>query len=327
MAAPLLQRRLAARLLGAALVWGATLTLAGPAQAAATAAAPVLTLRVADQKGGMRAQLESAGELKNLPYQIQWAEFPAAAPLLEALNAGAVDVGYAGDAPLIFALAAGAPLKAIGVNQADAYGIAIIANAASPLAGAASLKGKRIAVARGSISHYMTLEALASVGLHASDVSFRFLAPVDAKAALSGGAIDAWATWEPYTALAEVNDKARIVVNGRGLSPGLSYLIANTAALQAKHAALQDLLQRLARAQRWANLHVDAYAATLAGLIGVPQQAARLSWQRRQARWIALDDKVIQTQQHSADVYTVAGIIPRKLQVADSFDRSFAAPQ
>ncbi|STU97722.1 butyryl-CoA dehydrogenase [Klebsiella pneumoniae] len=64
-----------------------------------------LTLRIADQKGGMRSQLEAANALQNLPYDIKWAEFPAAAPLAEALNAGAVDAGIIGDAPLLFALA------------------------------------------------------------------------------------------------------------------------------------------------------------------------------------------------------------------------------
>lgn len=312
--------RALALLLVAAAAWSP------PVAARAADTAPLAVLRIADQKGGLKAQLEAAGELKNLPYEIKWSEFAAAAPLLESLNAGAVDVGYAGDAPLIFALAAGAPLKAIGVNQADPYGTAIIANAGTALTDAASLKGKRIATARGSIGHYMALAALESAGLSSADVSFRFLTPVDAKAALSGGAVDAWATWEPYTALAEVSDKAKVVVNGRHLSAGLSYLIASQNAIGARRAALQDLLQRLTRAQRWSNLHVDDYSATLATLIGVPKEAAKLSWQRRQARWIGIDDNIVKTQQHTADVYAAAGIIPRRIDVSASFDRSFGKP-
>ncbi len=81
-----------------------------------------LTLRIADQKGGMRSQLEAANALQNLPYDIKWAEFPAAAPLAEALNAGAVDAGIIGDAPLLFALANGAPVKAIAVDKATRRG-------------------------------------------------------------------------------------------------------------------------------------------------------------------------------------------------------------
>ncbi len=85
-----------------------------------------LTLRIADQKGGMRSQLEAANALQNLPYDIKWAEFPAAAPLAEALNAGAVDAGIIGDAPLLFALANGAPVKAIAVDKSNPAGTAVL---------------------------------------------------------------------------------------------------------------------------------------------------------------------------------------------------------
>ena len=78
-----------------------------------------LTLRIGDQKGNMRAQLEAADALRDLPYDIHWAEFPAAAPLAEALNAGAIDAGIIGDAPLLFVLASGAPVKAIAVDKSD----------------------------------------------------------------------------------------------------------------------------------------------------------------------------------------------------------------
>ncbi len=90
-----------------------------------------LTLRIADQKGGMRSQLEAANALQNLPYDIKWAEFPAAAPLAEALNAGAVDAGIIGDAPLLFALANGAPVKAIAVDKSNPAGTAVLVSPGS----------------------------------------------------------------------------------------------------------------------------------------------------------------------------------------------------
>lgn len=158
-----------------------------------------VTLRLADQKGNMRAQLEAAGALDDLTYDIRWFEFPAAAPLAEALNAGAVDAGIIGDAPLLFALAAGARLKAIAVDKSDPYGTAVLVRGDSPLRSANDLKGQRIATGRGSIGHFVALKALASVGLGEKDVEFRFLGPVDAKMALANGSVDAWATWEPYT--------------------------------------------------------------------------------------------------------------------------------
>ena len=144
-------------------------------------------LRAGDQKGGLRALLEAADELRNLPYDIQWTEFPAAAPLAEALNAEAVDLGPIGDAPLLFALASGAKIKAFAVSRSDAYGTAVLVLDKSPLKDAASLKGKSVGTNRGSIGHFVTLRALASAGLTGNDVNFRLPPPAQAKLALTAG--------------------------------------------------------------------------------------------------------------------------------------------
>ena len=292
----------------------------------ATAARAEITLQLADQKGGERALLEAAGELHDLPYRIEWHEFPAAAPLAEALNAGAVDSGPIGDAPLVFALAAGAEIRAIGVNRSDPTGTAIIALADSPLAGAASLKGKRIATGRGSIGHYQVLAALKSAGLTPADVTVLFLSPSDAKTALVTGAVDAWSTWEPYTSVEELTDHAKLVVDGRGLSSGLSFQAATVAAIRDKHPALDDLLRRLDRAQHWSLDHEADYARQLAALTGVPEEAARRALVRRQQTWVPIDGSVIAAQQQVADTYAEAGIIHARLDVAPTFDRSFAPP-
>jgi sulfonate transport system substrate-binding protein len=100
-----LTRRLAASLLAAAI----TLSTA-----AVCFAADTIVLRVGDQKGGNRSLLDISGYAKDVPYRIEWSEFPAAAPILEALNAGALDVGYTGDLSFLSVYAAGAPIKAIG---------------------------------------------------------------------------------------------------------------------------------------------------------------------------------------------------------------------
>ncbi|GLU35935.1 ABC transporter substrate-binding protein [Pseudomonas sp. NBRC 100443] len=292
-------------------------------------AAERVTLRLADQKGNMRAQLDAAGALKGLTYDIQWFEFPAAAPLAEALNAGAVDAGIIDDAPLLFALAAGAQVKAIAVDKSDPYGTAVIVRGDSPLHSAADLKGKRIATGRGSIGHFVALKALASAGLSEKDVELRFLGPVDAKMALANGSVDAWATWEPYTALSETADKARVLVNGRGLWAGNSFLAATDSALAdpAKRAALQDYLQRLAGAQRWAYAHLDEYSRSLAKIIGFPEDAARLQFERRQLRWQALDAQTLAQQQETADFYQAHGLIPQRLDVQPTFAAGFAVEQ
>lgn len=305
------------------LALGAALLLAGPVLAAER-----VELRIGDQKGNMRAQLEAADGLRDLPYDIRWAEFPAAAPLAEALNAGALDAGIIGDAPLLFALASGAQVKAIAVDKSDPYGIAVLVEPKSPLKTAADLKGKRIATGRGSIGHHIALKALASAGLSEKDVEFRFLGPVDAKVALANGSVDAWATWEPYTALAETSGQGRVLVNGRGLSAGNSFLAATDKALAdpARRAALQDYLERLAKAQDWANHNLDSYSKTLAQIIGFPVEAARLQFERRKVRWQPVDAGTIGEQQETADFYQAHGLIATHLDVAPTFASGFVLP-
>jgi len=281
-------------------------------------------LKAGDQKGGLRALLESADALKGLAYDIQWTEFPAAAPLAEALNAGAVDSGPIGDAPAIFALAAGTRIKLIGANRSDPYGTAVLVRPDATLKTAADLKGKRIGTNRGSIGHFVTLKALASAGLKPEDADIRFLPPADAKLALTNGSIDAWATWEPYTAMAETSGHARVLVNGRGLWSGLSYLAATEQALATKRAVLADFLQRVARAQAWSYQHVPAFSATLARIIGIPPEAARLQFERRRTQWQPIDAELVAVQQQTADFYLQSGLLKQRLDVAATFDRGFA---
>jgi sulfonate transport system substrate-binding protein len=284
-------------------------------------------LRVGDQKGGLRALLEAAGELKSLPYELRWSEFPAAAPLAEALNARAIDLGTIGDAPLLFALAAGTPVKAFAASRSDPYGTAVLVRPDSPLKTAADLKGRSVATNRGSIGHLVTLRALERAGLKPADVQLRFIPPADAKLALTQGAVDAWATWEPYTAMAETSGHARVLADGRGLWSGLSFLAATDEALAGKRAALRDFKERVARAQAWSyrGENVKAFGQTLARIIGIPEQAAQLQFERRALRWQPIDAQVIADQQRTADFYLASGLIAKRLDVRTTFDTGFDA--
>ncbi|TNC09878.1 ABC transporter substrate-binding protein [Methylobacterium terricola] len=280
-------------------------------------------LRVGDQKGGSRALMEAAGVLDGLPYRLEWREFPAAAPLLEALNAGAIDSGIAGDAPFTFAAAAGAPIKAIFAIRQEQAGLAVLVRPDSPVRSFADLRGKRIATGRGSIGHMLVLAQAERAGWGPGDVAPSFLLPADAQMALTSGAIDAWATWEPYTSQLEISGRARIVADGRGLTPGLSFQIARDDAIAGKRPALEDFVRRLARARVWGTAHPEAFARRWSALIGLPE-AVPLAWFRRaDIRPAPIDDAVIADEQRVADLYHRAGLIPRRLDAAGVFDTSF----
>ena len=294
--------------------------------AAGAARAQRPQLRVGDQKGGLRALLEAAGELDGLAYDIKWSEFPAAAPLAEALNGDAVDIGPIGDAPLLFALANGVSIKAIAVNRSDPYGTAVLVRPDSPLKTAADLKGRHIATNRGSIGQLVALKALASAGLKPESDTFRFLPPAESMLALTQGAVDAWATWEPYTAMAETAGHARVLVSGRGLWSGLSFLAATDRAIATQRPVLNDFLRRVVHAQLWSDRHVPEFSASLARIIGIAPEAARLQFERRRQHWIAFDAQVVADQQATADFFLANGLLKKRLDVTTTFDTRFSPP-
>ncbi|TXN72268.1 ABC transporter substrate-binding protein [Methylobacterium sp. WL6] len=285
-------------------------------------------LRVGDQRGNARALMEAAGVLDGLPYRLAWSEFPAAAPLLEALNAGAIDAGGVGDAPFTFAAAAGVPVKAFLAFRNRQDGLAILAAADSPIRTVADLKGRRIATNRGSIGHQVVLAALEEAGLPADAVTLSFLPPADAKIALASGSVDAWATWEPYTSTAELAGLVRVVRDGNGITPGLSFAVASDAALKDKRALLADFGERLARARAWALADPAPYAKVWSKLIGLPE-AVPLRWfGRAQYRNVPIDEAVIADEQANIDLYMRAGLIPkaRAPRAEAIFDTGFPQP-
>ncbi|SDR48424.1 sulfonate transport system substrate-binding protein [Paraburkholderia fungorum] len=290
---------------------------------AAQAALAGTTLKVGDQQLQTRGVLEASGQLKNVPYQIEWFNFPAAQPLGEALNAGAIDVGGLGDAPLIFAYAAGARVRAVAATRSAPVDLAIIVPDGSPIRSAADLKGKRIATTRGSIGHYLAIATLERAGIKQSDVSLRFMQPADAKAALASGNVDAWSTWDPYVALAEQRDHDRSIANGVNLSSGLSFQAATEASIKAKQSEIADFLKRVAAGQRWALSHPDEVAAMQSKVTGLPPDVLKTMYQRAQLHPVAIDDGLIAEQQKTANLYERADVIKTHLDVTPSFDRQF----
>jgi sulfonate transport system substrate-binding protein len=308
--------RIGTALLGA--LFGVTMT-------ASALASDIVTLRVGDQKGGNRALLEIAGLTSDLPYKIEWSEFPAAAPILEALNAGALDVGYTGDLAFLTVYAAGAPIKAIGGTRADARTQAILVREDSPIKSIADLKGKRLAGTRGGWGQFLIDATLEKAGHHIDDATFAPLGPVDAKIALLAGSIDGWAVWEPYVSYATLKDHARVVADGEGLTPTITFLVASDQAIATKRAAVQDLVQRLNKARLWSLDHVAEYAKATADLTKLPEDVVLSAYNAQHTSSIVIDAGIVGEVQQASDRATRYGILAKTLDVEKAVDRSFTA--
>ena len=290
-----------------------------------SATAAQTTLRVGDQKGNSRAVMEAAGVLQDVPYKIEWKEFAAAAPLLEALSAGAIDTGLVGDAPFTFAAAANVPVKAIAAVRQSQDGLAILVPEASAIKSFDDLRGKKIATGRGSIGHQLILAALESKGWKASDVQIVFLAPSDAKVAYTQGSVDAWSTWEPYVSQEEVLFKSRRVITAEGITPGIGFQVATPDAIKDKRAELEDFVRRLVAARAWSLGNVAGYAETWGKLMNIPT-AVPLNWlTRAKIRIAPIDDGVVTDEQKTIDLYFRWGLIKQNLNASDIVDRSFSA--
>ncbi len=282
------------------------------------------SLRIGDSKGVYKALLNASGELKGISYGVEWAEFPATAPALEALAAGAIDLRASAGAPLIFAVASGAPLKAVAALRLEGPRelLAILVPPNSSIRAVGDLRGKRIGTNKGSVGHHLILAALQRADIPLDQVAIQYLLPADARAALLGGSIDAWSTWDPYVAIAEVQDHLRPVVDGTGLAISDGDVVTSNAAIASKRALLEDFLARLRRAQDWANQHREEYAKLYAVQTGLQLDVARLVIKHMNYQYVAIDDAVVRDHQDTADLYLKAGVIKQAVNVATAFDRS-----
>jgi sulfonate transport system substrate-binding protein len=300
-----------------------TLTLAACGKPPQTASG---VLKVGSQKGGERALVIASGVLEGAPYTVEWSDFPAAQHLLEALAAGAVDLGLVGDAPFLFAYAGGAKIKAVQASAAPDGGAstAILVPKSSPIHSLADLKGRRIATGRGSIGHYLLLCVLEQARLKPSDVTIVFLAPSDAKAAFATGAVDAWSAWAPYLPLA-LRDGARVLTDGRGLLTGYGFEAASAPALAAKRALLEDYLNRLARAERWGLAHRADYAQALAKETGLDPDIALRTVELNARAPAVIDERVLREEREVLRRFRQSGAIAGAPELPAAFDTSFNA--
>ena len=196
-------------------------------------------LRIGLQKGGAiliaRQQKTIEKALEPLGVKVSWHEFQFGPPLLEALNAGAIDFGTAGDAPPIFAQAARADLYYIASLGGSEN--AIIVPEASPIKTLADLKGRKIAFGKGSSAHSLLLAALEKAGVAFSDIEPVYLAPADATAAFARGSVDAWSIWDPYLALAELKENVRVIAFDKDVHKPNAFYIAGSDFVE-RHPAL-----------------------------------------------------------------------------------------
>ena len=309
-----LHRRTSLKLLAAAFV-AAAVAAPGVADAADR------TIRIGFQKYGTLILLKGKGtleeKLKPLGVDVKWAEFQFGPPLLEAVNAGAIDFGTTGEAPPIFAQAASAKLVYVANDPPSPKGEAILVPKDSPIKSLADLKGKKIAVAKGSNAHYLLVKALEKGGVSYSDVTPALLAPADARSAFERGSVDAWSVWDPYYAAAEAAG-ARVLTNGEGVVSNHQFFLSSRDYVEKNADILKIVLSELRAVEDWAAKDTDAAAAELAPIVGIPAPLLKVAIGRQSFGVASVTPEVAAAQQRIADTFLELKLIPKPITVSDA---------
>jgi sulfonate transport system substrate-binding protein len=283
-------------------------------------------VRIGFQKYGKLVLLKSRGsleeKLKAVGYKVVWTEFPSGPPLLEALNVGAIDFGNTGEAPPIFAQAAGAPLQYIAYEPPAPKGEAILVPKDSPLKSVADLKGKKVALNKGSNVHYLLVKALEKAGVKYSEIEPVFLAPADARAAFERGAVDAWVIWDPFQAAAEAATNVRTLADGTDIVSNYQFYFSSKKFLESDSKIVDLVLAQLSEVDDWAKGDIHAVAEQLAPSIGLSVPVVEVALKRQSYGIKPLTDAVIADQQRVADTFLALGLLPKPIKISDVARRS-----
>src|SRR5919106_908587 len=155
------------------------------------------------QKGLLEKEFEKDG------INIVWVQSAGSNKALEFLNAGSIDFGSTAGSAALVAKINGNPIKSIYVYSRPEW-TALVTTKNSKIATVADLKGKRIAVTRGTDPHIFLVRALLGAGLSEKDITPVLLQHADGKTALIRGDVDAWAGLDPMMAQAEIEDGAKL---------------------------------------------------------------------------------------------------------------------
>ncbi|MGC5778865.1 aliphatic sulfonate ABC transporter substrate-binding protein [Methylobacterium sp. NFXW15] len=292
-----------------------------PTLKAARAAEPGV-LRIGYQKNGIlvvaKQQRAIEAALEPLGHRVTWVEFSFGPPLLEALSLDGIDFGQTGDAPPIFAQAAKSTLVYAAAQEAGGSGSGILLPKGSTLKSLADLKGKRVAFAKASSAHNLTVAALEKAGLTYADIEPVTLAPADAAAAFSRGSIDAWTIWDPYYAIAEAGDGVRVLATAQDIAPQNNFFLAGRSLAEQRPAVLSAAVGALERVAAWCTQNRGEVAALLSQGTGVPLAATRRAVDRTDYVIGPMTPRVAAAQQAIADRFHALKLIPRPIRVADA---------
>ena len=285
------------------------------------------SLRIGYQKG-LLSILKGRGTLEHrltpLGVRVEWTEFPSGPPQLEALNVGSIDFGDVGEAPPVFAQAAGAPFVYYGQTAQRPASEALVVQQDSPVKSVAQLKGKRIALTKGSNAHFLLLRLLENANIDYADITPVFLSPADARAAFEQKAVDAWVIWDPFLAVVQSTSKARIVADGSGVVQNRAFYFTSRNYLAKNDDVLRAVLEEIGATDHWISTNREQAAAEFSRLWGIPQPIVITALTRLKYGTEPVSRDALANQQRIADAFYKLKLLPSQIDVTVAAPRVLA---
>jgi aliphatic sulfonates family ABC transporter substrate-binding protein len=278
-------------------------------------------VRIGYQKFGLLSLVKLHGALDaaltKSGWSIEWREYPTGPAIVDALRLSQLELGVVGECPPVFAQAADVPLVYLAAEEAAPEREAIVVHEGSAISCVEELRGKAIALERGSNVHYLVIRALEEAGVGYDDVRLEFLAPDTARAAFEQRRVDAWAIWDPMLASARHELGARVLRDAAGLADNVAYYVARREFAERHPNIAGEFLTQIGRASSWARDNAAAVAELLAPELGLPRGMLALTL-RSGSHPAPVSRELLVGQQQIADTLHRMQLIPHPIRVAEA---------
>jgi sulfonate transport system substrate-binding protein len=274
-------------------------------------------LNLLKARGLLEKRLASQG------IRVKWISFQGGPPMMEAMAAGGIDIGNVGNLPPVFAQAAGNPIVYVAATGSNAGAQAIIVPKNSPIKTLADLKGKKLAIQKGTALQYFALKALASAKLTLKDIQPVYLTIPDSTTAFEGGNVDALPIGDPYLASKELNDTVRVLVRGSDVAPQRAFYIATQNFTKNHPDLIKVILEEQRKVEEWAKANPNEVAKVLAEQTKYKPEAWEFALKRRPYFGVFdIKDEFVSEQQQVVDLFYTQKLIPKTFQVKDAIWKS-----
>jgi sulfonate transport system substrate-binding protein len=261
---------------------------------------------------------ELAKKMKKKGYKVVFKQFQDGTALMTALKSGDIDYARLGDTPGIINQAAGTDIVYVAAGAAKSEGSGIVIPENSTIKSMQDLKGKKVAYTKGTSSQYLLLNALKQAGMSATDITWVNLDSSAASVAFAKGKVDAWATWDPMTATAEVKQNATLLVNGsNGVSNNRDFILSTKEYAESNTDVSKLLVDYIEDDMEWANQNESELVDMLSDSLNLSKKIIKKMVERRTYSMGSMTDAIVAEQQKIADLFYEEGVISKKIKVSD----------